>query len=399
MAHYRSTSGKTLSGFSGGAAAPSDAHLGQFWFNSATGVTYQYTTDGASFFWLDISSGGIGTSLNLSVDYVGDTDPHKETNGASLAVGKIYYNRETNRYFECTTATTNNNVWRGRYIGFGGIESNHTSGTTHYRCHKFLDSGRFELDGTKTCEILLVGGGGGGGVHSGGGGGAGGLLYYGAETPKTPNGAAVVKAAGSYDIVIGVGGTGLPDGQSHGSPYGTGGGSDGTATTAFGFTAAGGGGGASGGNGTAGRPGGSGGGGGRATAGGTGPSGQGNSGGHWGQSGSAYPGGGGGGAGAVGTGGSSTAGGVGGVGLAYTISGASVYYAGGGGGNLQDASYADASGVGGNGGGGDGGNSTQKEATNGHPNTGGGGGGAMHNSTVGGATGGTGIVIIRYALN
>ena len=161
MAHYRSTSGKTLSGFSGGAAAPSDAHLGQFWFNSATGVTYQYTTDGASFFWLDISSGGIGTSLNLSVDYVGDTDPHKETNGASLAVGKIYYNRETNRYFECTTATTNNNVWRGRYIGFGGIESNHTSGTTHYRCHKFLDSGRFELDGTKTCEILLVGGGGG----------------------------------------------------------------------------------------------------------------------------------------------------------------------------------------------------------------------------------------------
>jgi len=54
-------------------------------------------------------------------------------------------------------------------------------------------------------ELLIVAGGGGGGSlvngGRGGGGGAGGLLYYGAETPKTPNGAAVAVTAGvSYTI-------------------------------------------------------------------------------------------------------------------------------------------------------------------------------------------------------
>ena len=44
--------------------------------------------------------------------------------------------------------------------------------------------------GTYPVETLVIAGGGGGGENYDGGGGAGGLLYYGAETPKTPNGAA-----------------------------------------------------------------------------------------------------------------------------------------------------------------------------------------------------------------
>ena len=60
-------------------------------------------------------------------------------------------------------------------------------------------------------EALIVAGGGGAtaitGGGSGGGGGAGGLLYYGAETPKTPNGAAIAVTTGTtYTIEVGSGG-------------------------------------------------------------------------------------------------------------------------------------------------------------------------------------------------
>ena len=181
-----------------GETAPTNPSVGQRWFRLSTGVTYQYTNDGTSSFWLDVSSGGIGTSPALSADYVGDIDPHKTLNPAGLALGSLYYNRETNKYFECTNATAGSNVWTGRFIGFGGVEGVHSVGDTNYRTHTFTKSGTFVLDGTKSLEILMVAGGGGGGMHSGGGGGAGGLLYYGAETPKTPNGAAQSKTAGAY---------------------------------------------------------------------------------------------------------------------------------------------------------------------------------------------------------
>ena len=56
-------------------------------------------------------------------------------------------------------------------------------------------------------EVLIVAGGGGGGLHSGGGGGAGGLTYYGAETPKSPNGSALTVYGGTtYSVVVGAGG-------------------------------------------------------------------------------------------------------------------------------------------------------------------------------------------------
>ena len=73
-------------------------------------------------FWLDISSGGIGTSANRSVDYVGDVDPTASHNGgsATLSVGQIYYNRVRNRHFTCTTATSGSNVWAGIYA-YSGI--------------------------------------------------------------------------------------------------------------------------------------------------------------------------------------------------------------------------------------------------------------------------------------
>ena len=144
-----------------GESAPSNPAVGQRWYRASTGVTYQYTNDGTSSFWLDVSSGGIGTSASRGVDFVGDTDPHKATNGSGLAVGSVYYNREKNRHFVCTDATTNANVWSGRYDGTGGIITDYVVSGTPYRSHTFLGGGIFSVDTTASFDILLVAGGGG----------------------------------------------------------------------------------------------------------------------------------------------------------------------------------------------------------------------------------------------
>jgi hypothetical protein len=216
-------------------------------------------------------------------------------------------------------------------------------------------------------EILLVAGGGGGGRSGddgGGGGGAGGYLYL----------TTVNLLRGTYTVTVGAGGaaTGLPSG-----------GTDGTNSSGFGYTAIGGGAGG-------GRSGGSGGGGNSTNYPnpGAGTVGQGNNGG--GAYGGHYtPGGGGGGAGAVGA-----TPGAGGIGLANSINGTSTYYAGGGGGaNLFGAGYAGGLGGGGAGGGPEGGPSGN--GSPGTANTGGGGGGGTA-GFVSAAAGGSGIVIVAY---
>jgi hypothetical protein len=220
-----------------------------------------------------------------------------------------------------------------------------------------------------TAEVLIVAGGGGSGRA---GAGAGGLLYYGSETPKTPNGSSVPLTSGTaYSIVIGAGGA--TNSQSNGSN-----------STAFGFTAIGGGGGGSGGGGIVGSSGGSGGGqggtagGGPYPGGGSGTSGQGNAGGSRVNNNNDTDGGGGG-AGQVGEEGQNSRSGNGGNGLQYSISGTATFYAGGGGG------AAVSRGTGGLGGGGGTGSAS---GNNGGTNTGGG--------ASGGGGGGSGIVILRY---
>ena len=263
-----------------------------------------------------------------------------------------------------------------------------TSG--NYKIHTFTSSGNFVVPtGFSTnVEALIVAGGGGGGLHSGGGGGAGGLLYYGAETPKTPNGSAIAVSAQTYSIVVGA--AGASSGGNYQAVSGEGG--DGGDSSALGYTAIGGGGGASGGNPAPAGNGGSGGGGGRGIAAGTGTAGQGNDGGLA-NTGSNpnYPGGGGGGSAQVGGSGSTGAGGGGGNGHQYSISGSATYYAGGGGGTLQDVGGG-IQGAGGLGGGGNG--RDQASGDNGTTNTGGGGGGGHYQSS--GGAGGSGIIIVRY---
>ena len=428
MARFRSKGLIRGADLVSGATPPAGATLSQMWYNPATGVTYQYTTDGTSDFWLDISSGGIGASTSATVDYVGDTDPHPATNGTGLAVGKIYYNRESDQYFVCKDATGGSNVWEGRYIGTGGVETFYTSGTTHYRVHAFYGDGTFYLDIAKPLDILWVGGGGGGGGEFGGGGGGGGVLYVSGRTMP----------AGVYPIVVGHGGRmGIHSGKSNYQAL------IGGTTTAFGGTVYGGG------------PGMSrstawsdytrtnmanGGGAGQATLAGeagtatssSGVSGTGGSftttSGHTGGgaqvSGNNYPAGGGAGSGGNGqTPPSDAAGTPAGSGGNGTQVGAILdgttnhYWAGGGGGGCFNGGGAGGAGTHGGGGGasysnGAGGNGGVDALTpgfggqlggdlhggNANGNTGAGGGGGTHQYGMGGR-GASGIVIVRYALN
>ena len=282
-----------------------------------------------------------------------------------------------------------------------------TDGTYWY--HAFLNSGYFTPAKGLSCDYLVVAGGGAGGF---GGGGAGGLR---STVTATGGGgslesALAVTANTSYSVIVGAGGAAPSSTTSQAS--------NGNNSVFASITSIGGGAGAnyngSGTNSGNGNTGGSGGGGGLNnslnvnTTGGTGTSGQGYAGGYGGAS-TSYTnvhGGGGGGAGGIGQSlgyaDSGSTGGTGGVGIYTAISdafgalsglgqssGGHYYFAGGGGG-----SYSASGGLGGGGASG----TSIAVATSGTPNTGGGGGGSNDNNTVLSAKGGSGIIIVRYAI-
>lgn len=214
--------------------------------------------------------------------------------------------------------------------------------------------------GVTSVRVLVIGGGGGGGAgECAGGGGAGGYIANAsfAVTPGAP-----------MTVTVGGGGAG---GGTQGN------GTSGQNSVLGSLTAIGGGGGGGGTSGAAGKNGGSGGGGASqgASTGGSATAGQGNNGGN---GSTGCRGGGGGGAGTAG----GNSGGSGGSGLASDITGTSVTRAGGG------AAYSDNPTSGGSGGGGN-------RNTSGQTNTGSGGGAYSGTGTAG--SGGSGIVVVRFA--
>jgi hypothetical protein len=268
-----------------------------------------------------------------------------------------------------------------------------TDGTYWY--HAFTSTGTFTPLKTLTADYLVVAGGGGGnnGDRFAGAGGAGGLRATTSQTLTATN----------YSVTVGAGGAVSTNGSN--SVF--------SSTTSTG--------GGTGGLGAVGATGGSGGGGALGYAGGSGntpstsPS-QGNNGGA-GNSSSNRTSGGGGGAGAVGGNASNSYGGAGGAGtdtynsinfstwLTATGTGSSSKLAGGGGGSAYE--YNDGvvdAGAGGAGGGGKGArygqyNGATTNAIAGTANTGGGGGGAAWpGQGASAAAGGSGIVIVRYAV-
>jgi hypothetical protein len=272
----------------------------------------------------------------------------------------------------------------------GGVVS--TDGTYYY--HMFPFSGTFTPTQSLTADYLVVAGGGSGGSSGvgGGGGGAGGMRCTvtgtgGSGSLETP----LSLTAQAYAVTVGAGGAGVANAK----------GNNGSNSVFSTITSTGGGGGSNGAStGAAGEAGGSGGGGsgrsGTVTGGAASPSGQGFAGGNGVGTAATDGGGGGGGASAVGANAVTPTGGAGGAGRATSISGSSVTYAGGGGGGSGGGSTMAAGGAGG---GGQGGADTPGIAggTAGTVNTGGGSGGAR-DSAVTSTNGGSGIVIIRYAI-
>lgn len=232
-----------------------------------------------------------------------------------------------------------------------------------YWYHAFFSSGQFIPQTGLSCDYVVVGGGGSGGGSWGGGGGAGGYRA----------GSGLSVTAQPYTITVGAGGVGSVDTGKNG----------GSSTFSTITSAGGGGGGYYFGNGLAGGSGGGGAGGyaglanhGQGGAGNTpsvSPS-QGNNGGE-GYSPPDYAGnrygGGGGGSASVGASANSGSGGAGGSGTSYSLAGTSTTYAVGGNGNAL--------------GGGAGAANT-------------GNGGAGGGESIAGSNGGSGIVIIRYAM-
>lgn len=231
---------------------------------------------------------------------------------------------------------------------------------------------------TGTAQILVVGGGGAGGGTQGGGGG-GGQVVAASGIELTPG--------ADIDLTVGAGGTG---GQNAG---GTGG-----SSSFLGYSAAGGGGGSGGWSPSDGKSGANGGGGAINKSGGAATDANGYAGGN----GSANAGGGGGGAGGAGQNGGTRGGnygGNGGAAVTNAITGELVGY-GAGGGGCAFYNLPGTRGLGGcMDGYGDSCPSTSGTGTQGKDGTGGGGGAGYGNggSTVG--KGGTGTVIIRYAVN
>jgi hypothetical protein len=271
----------------------------------------------------------------------------------------------------------------------GGTTLEYDDGGKRYKSHTFLDDGDFIVttvgdatdDRNKVDYLIIAGGGAAGG---GGGGGAGGYLTtLGATTGGVANQTKFTVTANTFGVVVGAGGATAGSIQNPGA--------NGNVSSVFSVISTGGGGGGKGGsgnfNGGNGIAGGSGGAGSNGNdgvfTGGTGTSGQGTNGGNS----ATQASGGGGGAGQAGSNGTNPTngtfdgrGGNGGDGLANLLrTGSNETRAGGGGGNGFQVS----SGTGGAGGGGD-------VNVAGAVNTGSGGGRL--------ATGGSGIVIIRYEI-
>jgi hypothetical protein len=270
-----------------------------------------------------------------------------------------------------------------------------------YWYHTFASSGVFAPTEALSADILSVAGGGSGGTRFGGGGGAGGVLLLSSQSLTAIN----------YAVVVGAGGAGRAATGTGSGAQGLNGGNSQFAS----LTAAVGGGGGGAGDSSNGNSGGSGGGstGRSSRSGGSPTSGQGFAGG--GSNGSRpYSGAGGGGAGSVGFNAQpiGTNKGRGGAGtssytswLNATYTGVNGIIAGGGGGGASEdgasISVADSDpGFGGTGGGGRGGDYyITNNAVAGAVNTGSGGGGGAYNGSADNpsASGGSGLVIVRYA--
>jgi hypothetical protein len=339
-------------------------------------------------------------SKNVSADSITENNA---TTAYQYLIGGLWSNSAA--ITSLTLATTTGDLAIGTVVSLYGVGGAGDGGpkatggmitkSGNYWVHTFTASGTFTpTTSISDVEYLVVAGGAGGGGYFGGGGGAGG--YRSSVTGESSGGGASAESKLSltsgtaYTVTVGAGGAFRTNGSNSvfGSITSTGGGmgaiGGGAASPSDGAVVGGSGGGGATDtdtfNGAAGTTG-------QGFAGGTSPGFVPN-----------YPSGGGGGAGAVGVSpvNTSAAGGAGGAGVSSSINGTATVRGGGGGGASDGGPNA----AGGTGGGGAGsyGYNPPIGGANGTTNTGGGGGGgnAVSLGTTG-WSGGSGIVIVRYA--
>ena len=375
--------------------------------NGPVSIQLASTDDESQSITYSVSSGSLPTGLSLS--------------STGLISGTL--DASPNTYSFTITASDGTNTPVSRAFSLQ-VLATITGGTITtsglYTIHTFLGNGTLSSNVPLTADMMIIAGGGPGGGNLAGGGGAGGYQYLTSQSISS----------GSYNVVIGAGGAGVPGVQDAGR------GSNGADTTFGNFAASiGGGAGGSGEPGALGHHNGNSGGSGGGQSGYTigssytstrssATAGQGNVGGLSGRGGPGYPGAGGGGSAGQGNDVSSSTSraGAGGAGTANSILGTTYYWAaGGGGGNYDHSGGAGNGGIGGAGGGGtnynggtvgSGGGSALNPGQDGFirtnqagsgaqgggnagANTGSGGGGSMHCFYVSGS-GGSGIVVLRY---
>jgi len=407
------TNSGTAAGFGATGAVSWDTTAKTTGFTAVDGVGYFVnTTAGAITVTLPLSPAA-GAVIGVS-DYAGTADTNNITLGRNSSniegnAADFVINQEgisiTLVYVDATKGwiTTDTGNSSNAFVNYY-VEA--TGGTItcsgDYRIHTFTGPGTFCVSnagtpaGSTTVDYMVVAGGGGGANSNGGGGGGGAGGYRESSgaasgcytaSPLGSSVSALPVSVSSFPITVGAGGTG----GKYNTPPATAGSNSIFST----ITSAGGGLAAEGACSPGPQNGGSGGGGSYTSPGGTGntppvsPS-QGNNGGNGNGSAPIYGGGGGGGASAVGTSGSSTIRGNGGAGTTSSINATPTARAGGGGGGGIAASPGGSASDGGGAGGGG------APGTVGTINTGGGGGGAGSSGADPGATGGSGIVIIRY---
>ena len=355
--------------------------------NIIDGLGSTLTLSGTGFLTANLVVNFLQSQDGINVDVT--VNPSSDTAASVSVPASVYNNVTAGRVVTIKVTNSDGSTSQGVNKTAVGLPSGGTINSySGYRSHKFTSSGTWTNTALVTsADVLIVAGGGGGGADNSGGGGAGGMLVQ----------TGVSVSAQNYTITIGGGGTGAYESSGDGGPYAT----NGSNSSALGYTAIGGGRGGSAGGANA-NSGGSGGGGSGENAngtGGAGTSGQGNTGGNH----SSGGGGGGGGKGATGQNGNvrgSTQGGLGGSGAQNNYeTGSNQYYAAGGNGGNENGDYDSAAAV--NGIGGRTNPNSSSRGQNGVDGTGAGGGACTHDTSAdspAGGDGGNGVVIIRYAI-
>jgi len=134
-----------------------------------------------------ITSGALPTGLSMA------TSDGDITGNMTAGIGTYNFTVTASDAESQSSARLFNIISKGTLPTGGNLIANYSS----YRVHKFTAGGNFVVTSALTADILIIGGGGGTANNYGGGGGAGQVIW----------GTGVTVSAGTHPVVIGLGGT------------------------------------------------------------------------------------------------------------------------------------------------------------------------------------------------